>query len=218
MKGQTRELVLKNALLLFCKEGVDSVATRDIAKQVGISLGNLTYYFPSKNDIILALCNEFIEEIDKELSAERAAGQQVLETYYRQVEAVFYIQLRYRFLFNKRYAEIVTSITDIQTYYQNVLKGRFALWSQLHQEFVQQKLASTALLDDSTALSYVFNILALFWHQEQAIYMPNASDSQRVDHALAVFFQPYKPYLTKKGNTVFNTLIKPLKPYKTTTK
>jgi len=213
MKGQTRQQILEAALILFCKEGLETVGTRDIAKQVGISLGNLTYYFPTKNDIILALSNEFTAAIDKELQVESAAGDKVFTDFYRQVEAVFQIQLRYRFLFNKRYAEIVTSIAEIQTYFQNVLKGRFVFWRQLHQEFVQQKLAAESLLEDTTSLSYVFNILALFWHQEQEIYMPKASDKQKVDHALAVFFQPYKPYLTKKGCKEFDKMVKKPKPY-----
>lgn len=213
MKGQTRKLILEAALALFCREGLDSVSTRDIAKRVDISLGNLTYYFPSKNDIVLALSNAFIAEIDAALGAARPGGRGVFAAYYQQVEAVFYIQLRYRFLFNKRYAEIVNSIGEIQTYYQNILKERFALWRGLHGEFVQQKLASATLLEDTVALSYVFNILALFWHQEQEIYMPGMPDAKKVGHALAVFFQPYKPYLTKKGRAEFDQLIKPLKPY-----
>lgn len=211
----TKEKILAASLELLNKNGVENVGMRDIAIQLKISVGNLTYHFPAKNDILYALCLQCIEEIDRSVAEffDSDAGN-VLAKIYRQMEAVFHTQLKYKFIFNKRYAEIITSLPDVQTHYQKVLKTRFDEWRAFHDILVKQKLAEPALAEDSDGVGYIFNMLALFWHQEAAIYTPGITDEQKVKQALSVLFHTYKPYLTKKGLTQLAPLLKTLKPYK----
>lgn len=213
MKGRTRSAILDAALQLFGRDGVEQAGTRDIAGAVGISLGNLTYYFPAKTDIIRALCDQLIVEIDDQILAAETMSGDALTRHFRLMEGVFKVQLRYRFIFNSRYAEIVTAMPEVQEYYQKVLKGRFLFWKELHRQFVGDKLAAPALLDDTVALSYTLNILALFWHQEFAIYSPELSDQKKVRHALAIYFQAYRPYLSKKGRSIYDGLVMLLAAY-----
>ncbi len=55
---ETRQAVLESARSLFNEHGVDSVSMRAVAAQAGISVGNLTYYFPRKQDLVNALMDE----------------------------------------------------------------------------------------------------------------------------------------------------------------
>ncbi len=50
----TREHILKSALRLFKRRGVDKATMRDIAAEAGVALGAAYYYFASKEDILLA--------------------------------------------------------------------------------------------------------------------------------------------------------------------
>ncbi len=189
------------------------VRTRDIAKEIKISLGNLTYYFPSKNDIVLALVQEAGKAIDDALTQKGNAPQKnILHLYYNQVEIIFTTHLKYRFLFG-RWGEIISSAPEIQKFAQEFLKIRFDSWEHLHRQLVKEKFARPILAEDSHAHSYVINILALFWHQEFLIYFPECSDTQKVKKALAIFFQSYKPYLTKKGLAELNPLLTKLEHY-----
>ena len=61
----TRNDILEAALELYNKNGIEQVTTRDIAKKIGISSGNLTYHFPTRNDIFFALMGRLIEDIDR---------------------------------------------------------------------------------------------------------------------------------------------------------
>ena len=54
----TRQLILNTARVLFNEKGFNSVSLREIAETIGISKGNLTYYFNKKEDIIEALIAE----------------------------------------------------------------------------------------------------------------------------------------------------------------
>src|SRR5687767_7377045 len=98
-----KEEVLAAALRLFNNHGLDGVTTRDIAKEVKMGLGNLTYYYPSKGDIVLALTREVAKAIDIALSKNsgKEAGN-TLVNYFYQAETIFTTHLKYKFIFQKR--------------------------------------------------------------------------------------------------------------------
>ena len=205
---------MNEALRLFNKFGIDDVKTRDIAKATGISLGNMTYYFPSKNDIIHALCLQCVHEVD--MAFERVSEKQVkniMEMYYNQVESIFLTQLRFSFLFDKRYGEIMASLPDIQKHYQDVLNIRFDSFKYINMQLVKANMAYQNLVKDSYAHGYIINMLALYWHQEFLIYFPELTDKQKIEKALAIYFQSYKPYLTQKGLHQLKPLLKKLEHY-----
>lgn len=208
-----KENILKTALELFNERGIDGVTTRDIAKEIKISLGNLTYYFPSKSDIVSALMQELGKVVDEALSNHKETGKNALINYFYQVELIFKTHFKYKFIMQKRYGEIVSSFPESQQFIRDFLKIRFDAWEQLNEQLVKEKLAKKELVEESNAHSYILNILALYWHQEFLIYFPELSDKQKVEKALAIFFQAYKPYLTKKGLDELTPLLKVLKHY-----
>ena len=59
---ETRGRILNSARRLFNEQGVGNVSMRAIASDVEISVGNLTYYFPRKKDLVSALMTDDIEE------------------------------------------------------------------------------------------------------------------------------------------------------------
>lgn len=56
MANKTKKDIILTARNLFNIHGYNSISMRDIANELGISVGNLTYYFNKKEDLI--------EEID----------------------------------------------------------------------------------------------------------------------------------------------------------
>ena len=58
MRRNTRMEILETARRLFNERGFNAVSTHDIAEALGISKGNLTYYFKKKEDIIEAILEE----------------------------------------------------------------------------------------------------------------------------------------------------------------
>ena len=59
---ETRRAILNSARRLYNEQGVTNVSMRTIAADVDISVGNLTYYFPKKKDLVSALMTDDIEE------------------------------------------------------------------------------------------------------------------------------------------------------------
>ncbi|MCP3058823.1 TetR/AcrR family transcriptional regulator [Myxococcus sp. K38C18041901] len=61
-KGHERvERILDAAMEVLVEEGYAGLALRGVAQRAGLSLGNLQYYFPTKQDVVRALLSRYLE-------------------------------------------------------------------------------------------------------------------------------------------------------------
>lgn len=63
MKLSTKDKILKAAVEMLEKNGIRSVTQNAIAKVVGISQGQLTYHFPKREDLVMALSDATLDSI-----------------------------------------------------------------------------------------------------------------------------------------------------------
>lgn len=63
---QTREQILKAALHLLVEEGYRAMTMRRVAGECGLKLGNLTYHFPAREDLVKALLDAVISAYEIE--------------------------------------------------------------------------------------------------------------------------------------------------------
>ena len=95
MASSTREKILAASLRLFNEQGYRSVTMRAIADSLSISVGNLTYHFAKKQDIVSAL----MDDIFLQISATADVPVQTLE----QIDRIFGMMLdtlcQYSFFF-----------------------------------------------------------------------------------------------------------------------
>ena len=57
-RTSTRAQIIKIGARLFVEEGYSKTSFSRIAKEFDISLGNVTFYFPTKEHLLAILCNE----------------------------------------------------------------------------------------------------------------------------------------------------------------
>ena len=70
-KGQRRrQQILDVAKQVLIDEGTGNLVLRDVAEKIGITHGNLQYYFPTKNDLLVAI---FDQEVEKYTSSMQQA-------------------------------------------------------------------------------------------------------------------------------------------------
>lgn len=62
--------ILGAAQTILANEGLANLTIRSVSESLGISVGNLVYYFPSKDDLLQALIEHVIEGYDEELRRE----------------------------------------------------------------------------------------------------------------------------------------------------
>ena len=62
-KGQIRrQQIIDAAKQALIDGGSNSLVLRDVADQIGITHGNLQYYFPTKNDLLIAIFDQAVEK------------------------------------------------------------------------------------------------------------------------------------------------------------
>jgi|LNFM01.1.fsa_nt_gb AcrR family transcriptional regulator len=69
-----RSRILDAAVELLRKSGVKKLAQPQVAREAGVPQGHLTYYFPRKIDLLLAVAERFVEGVQKEMEELRATG------------------------------------------------------------------------------------------------------------------------------------------------
>jgi TetR/AcrR family transcriptional regulator len=70
-KGSSRQAIIDASFTVIARNKISGTNLREIAKQAGISLGTLHYYFPSKAELLLALLDymrEIFSEGQREIS------------------------------------------------------------------------------------------------------------------------------------------------------
>ena len=85
MASSTREKILAVSLRLFNERGYRSVTMRAIADSLSISVGNLTYHFAKKQDIVAAL----MDDVFAQMTATADMPVQTLE----QIDSLFSMML-----------------------------------------------------------------------------------------------------------------------------
>jgi AcrR family transcriptional regulator len=58
-KEATRERLVNAAMDLFARNGIAQTTTADIAKSIGMSHGNVFVHFPKRDDLVIAVIDEF---------------------------------------------------------------------------------------------------------------------------------------------------------------
>lgn len=66
---ETRELILRTALYILIEEGYRAMSMRRIAAACGMRLGNLTYHYPTREDLVQELLNAVISSYEVEFTA-----------------------------------------------------------------------------------------------------------------------------------------------------
>ncbi len=132
----TQELILHTATSLFNQHGTAKVSTNHIAKEAGISPGNLYYHYKDKSHIIREIYEQMVSDWEKPY--ERVESQNmslgVLEKF---IEDNFELLWRYRFF----YRETVALLNADRTLYKRhaaISKKRFERQRLLLQQAVKE--------------------------------------------------------------------------------
>ena len=80
-RTSTRTKIIKSGARFFIEEGYSSTSFTKIANELNISLGNITFYFPTKEHLLAVLCNELCAFQRKLMEEEAGEGYSDLLSY-----------------------------------------------------------------------------------------------------------------------------------------
>ena len=118
-RSKTKTRVLSTALGLFNNEGESLVSAVDVASVMGISPGNLYYHYKGKDEIILALFEDFEEEIRMVLSSPITEPLNLKDNWVY-LYIIFEEIYDFRF-FYRNMSELLTRIPDLRSRFARIL-------------------------------------------------------------------------------------------------
>ncbi len=204
--SSTKQKIVDAAVRLFNEHGWVNVSVRDIAKELGISPGNLTYHYPNKGSVIQTIHQRIIEKramIFGNLSLDAS-----IVNVNQQFQPLLELYAEYRFFFLDL-LEIMRAFPDI---------------AKMHREHIEFLITSVKGVIDYSVHSgnlhpepkegYYLNlsetvwILVSFWLNQQTI---RGRAELNYEGARETMWNLVLPHLTEKGKQNYEEAMLALK-------
>lgn len=201
----TKKKISDTALQLFNTLGLSKVRLRTIAKEVGISQGNLNYHFKKREDIIETLYFELVENIDKSVSEVGKSNNtlQLLFSISKTIMSSFY---EYRF-FLLDFVQIIRENKKIKVHYSELSSQREQQFSMLFTLLIKEGFMRKEILPNEYQNLYKrFQILGDFWISDAENSNSNIS-KKSISIYSEIVTQAIFPYLTSKGQKEYYSIV-----------
>lgn len=193
----TKERILKAALKLFNKYGINRITVRHIAKELKMSHGNLCYHFPNTNTIIAALYENLVEQFNVILDS-LEPNENAFEALTQSMYKIFDLVNKYKFLF-LHFVEIGRRIPSIKRRHFELIEMRKIQIRQFTTIFQNEGYYRKDLPDSQYEwlITQIF-IYGDFWlSSSELLYQGNQKD--KINFYLQGYMALFIPYLTEKG-------------------
>ncbi len=194
---KTKDKIIVTAIKLFNMHGTKSISTNHIAKEMGISPGNLYYHFRSKNDIIRCISNKFSSELGSILQIQLNKISDFSNNLTSLFNRFFKIQQSYQFLFlegvhlTKQDHILLNNYTKLRSL---IKKGYHELLSNLVKIKIMKK-QSLHIIDDLLDAQW---IIMWYWINH-TVLDNNIYDDKQIKKGIKLSFSIIKPQLTSIG-------------------
>lgn len=201
--NQRKSDILEAARILFNEKGLAAVATRDIAKKLNISQGNLTYHFPQRAQLIEALYFEMISKLE---AITQQSGLQLpdLGMVVEWTIAQGKVQEAYKFIWLD-FAKIKREHPVIREHFTAMIDFQKTQFAMLTEVLKQQNILISTL--EGETISWLFEqvlVLGNFWPHAAEVFHPETS---RSEHYAFLTLSPFLPYFTPSGLADWNRLL-----------
>ncbi len=205
---KTKDKIIATAIDLFNIHGTKAISTNHIAKEMGISPGNLYYHFRSKNDIIRSISDNFSNELGSVLKIQLDTISDFSSNLTSLFNRFFKIQQSYQFLFlegvhlTKQDSRLLDNYTNLRSL---IKKGYHELLSNLVKIKIMKR-QSLNIIDDLLDAQW---IIMWYWINH-TIMDRNTYDDFQIKKGIKLSFSIIKPYLTLIGKVEFDKTLKVL--------
>ena len=190
----TRGKILDKALEMFNERGIEYVGLRELAAILDIRVGNITYYFPTKDDLIF----ELSQELGKANSEVIIKDENLtMFTFLDMMKRVFYNHVRFRCLLLS-FVHVMQQNKLVKTAYKKRQSER-AETIRSNLETLVEKGYIKVEEGDLDFLVSAISLISRFWISEAAVSLRNLETDDQVKHYLIMITKLLLPYTGVKG-------------------
>lgn len=191
----TKELIVAKAIELYNKFGLEYVGVRELANELGMKGGNITYYFPTKDDIILEISRRLGEENNALLEKkEDLTIGTLLETF----AEIFRNHYKYRSLFLS-FPNLVKQNEQVRQLYRKRQKIR---QETILAQLTDLEKGGYIRIPGEKELDSIFNVISIvsrFWLSNAAVEAEVQNVSQTMNKYLDILAGQFLLVSTAKG-------------------
>jgi AcrR family transcriptional regulator len=203
----TRKKILDKALEMFNERGIEYVGLRELASILDIRVSNITYYFPTKDDLVYALSLELGKK-NAEVIVERE--NLTMSAFLQMLYEVFQNHVTFRCLLLS-VVHLMKQNKHMSAAYKKTQKVRnAAIKSNL------QALERSGYLkpEDETEMEFLvsgISLISRFWISEAAVSFDELSMEEQIRRYLLLISKLLMPYSTVKAHKDIHIFLENLK-------
>ncbi len=180
---------------MFNERGVEYVGMRELAASLDMRVSNITYYFPTKDDLVNQLSLE-LNQLNSEVVVEKE--NITFLSFFEMIHKVFLNQVKYRCLLLS-FVHLMERNKVISARYKTTQKNRNAALKSNLDALV--KLGYLKVNDDSE-IEFLLSALALivrFWISEAAVSFSHLNTKEQINYYLSMIAKLLSPYAMPKA-------------------
>ncbi|SFT90472.1 DNA-binding transcriptional regulator, AcrR family [Algoriphagus locisalis] len=202
-KIKTKDKIILAAIEQYNKEGVQSITSRHIAGEMGISHGNLDYHYKTKEDLLVAIYQKMRKEMTA-LYESQEEDYSALENFHLLLIQFEEFQYRYRF-FNLDVLEITRSFPELSKLLQKTFETRKHQTEELFEKFKAEKFINEEYTEVEDRLQHIIRMTISFWlSQREVLSLYNFTEKGEMVKSIWILL---KPYLTPSGLAEYGRVI-----------
>ena len=195
-ENPVKEKIFQHALKRFNETGIEQVGMREIAAELGMHVGNLTYYFATKNDLMNEIARRLGEANVGLLDSDDRPG---IRGFLLDMRDIFANQWHYRCVvvslvhILRLNPEAAARYVQIQGDRRNGIRLR--IQTLMDEGLIDPSLSPQTLDNMVEALS----MTARFWVNDRLTSHPEWEDAQSFDHYLGIIRHVLVTHATSAG-------------------
>lgn len=203
--GGTARRILEHARQAFNERGVGAVGVREIARDLGLSPGNVSYHFATKEALVAALIRD--THARNNALVETAPAGEGFEQVDAVLRAIMRRDLENRWLF-RDYVGLLVAFPELRPLHEETQRGREARIDR-----IVARLVAAGLLDGERVKPRLAQLRqqvftqVFFWLPSAILSAPDRDPAESLDLHARAAMALLLPYCTPSGRRRLETLL-----------
>lgn len=191
----TREKILDRALEMFNERGIEYVGLRELAAILEMRVSNITYYFPTKDDLVFELSQELARR-NSEVIIENK--ELTMTGFLEMLHKVFENHYEFRGLL-RSFVHIMTQNKPVLASYKKIQTNRRATLASNIHVLVSGGYLKVENEEKLNFLVSALSTLSRYWVSEMAVFGQHLGKEQQINQNLLMITNLFEPYISAKA-------------------
>ncbi len=201
--NKTQDKIVSKALLMFNEKGIEYVGVRELAAELNMRVSNITYYFPTKDDLVnhlsleLNKLNSQVVVDDKDLT---------IESFLTMFQKVFLNHIKFRCLLLS-FVHLIEQNKMISVRYKKTQDDRNATLRSNLKTLSKSGYLKIAYEKDTEFLVSTIALIVRFWISEATVSFSHLKPEEQINHYVSLIGHLLSPYLSAIGNVQLQNML-----------